>query len=292
MDPQNLLTALDVRVTHHHLAVKPAGTHQGGVQDVGAVGSGNHDDALVGAKAVHLHQQLVQGLLTLVVSAAQASASLAAHGVDLVDEDNAGVVLLGLVVVLLGLVEQIPHTGGAHAHEHLHKVGAGDGEEGHPGLAGHSPGQQCFTSAGRAHQQHALGNAGAQGVVLVGVFKELHNLPELLLFLVGAGHVREGGLALLVAHLLDFGLAKVHLLVAAHAGAQAPHHDDPEDNQPREQNQRRQQADKPACLHRADDVLLHAGVGVFLVVLADGIPHIHVEQVHAGQHVAHRLAVL
>ena len=133
---------------------------------------------------VHLHQQLVQGLLTLVVSAAQASASLAAHGVDLVNEDNAG-------VVLLGLVEQIPHTGGAHAYEHLHKVGAGDGEEGHPGLAGHSPGQQRFTSAGRAHQQHALGNAGAQGIVLVGVFEELHNLPEFFLFLVGAGHVRR-----------------------------------------------------------------------------------------------------
>ena len=46
--------------------VKTAGTHQGGVQDIGTVGGGDHDDALVGAEAVHFHQQLVQGLLSLV----------------------------------------------------------------------------------------------------------------------------------------------------------------------------------------------------------------------------------
>ena len=124
-------------IAHHHLAVKPAGTHQSRVQDVRAVGGGNHNDALVGTKAVHLHQQLVQGLLPLVVPAAQAGASLAAHGVDLINEDDAG-------GFFLGFVEQVPHTGGAHAHKHLHKVRAGDGEEGHPGFTGHGPGQQSL----------------------------------------------------------------------------------------------------------------------------------------------------
>ena len=112
--------------------------------------------------------------------AAQAGASLAAHGVDFVNEDDAG-------VVFLGFVEQVPHTGGAHAHKHLHKVRAGDGEEGHPGLSGHGPGQQGFTGTGRAHQQHAFGDSGAQGVVLRGVLQKLHNLPQLFLLLIGAG---------------------------------------------------------------------------------------------------------
>ncbi len=41
-----------------HLAVESAGTEQSGVQDVGAVGGGNHNHASVALKAIHLSQQL------------------------------------------------------------------------------------------------------------------------------------------------------------------------------------------------------------------------------------------
>ena len=111
---------VDVGVGHHHLAVEAARTQQGRVEHVGAVGGGDQDDALVGLEAVHLHQQLVQRLLALVVAAAQARAAMAADGVDLVDEDDAG-------GVLLGLLEHVAHAAGADADEHLHEVRAGDG---------------------------------------------------------------------------------------------------------------------------------------------------------------------
>ena len=68
---------------------------------------------------VHLDQQLVQRLLALVVAAAEARAALATDRVDLVDEDDAG-------AVLLGLLEQVTHPGGADADEHLDEVGTGD----------------------------------------------------------------------------------------------------------------------------------------------------------------------
>jgi hypothetical protein len=41
-----------------------------------------------------------------------------------------------------GLSKQVPHARGAHADEHLHEVGAADGEEGHPRLARRGLGQQ------------------------------------------------------------------------------------------------------------------------------------------------------
>ena len=47
-------------------------------------------------EAVHLDEDLVERLLALVVAAAEARAALAADGVDLVDEQDAGRVLLGL----------------------------------------------------------------------------------------------------------------------------------------------------------------------------------------------------
>jgi hypothetical protein len=52
----------------------PAWAQQRLVQDVGAVGAGEHDNALGGREAVHLHQQLVQRVLALVVAAREAAA--------------------------------------------------------------------------------------------------------------------------------------------------------------------------------------------------------------------------
>jgi hypothetical protein len=85
----------------------------------GPVGGRHHDDAEVGLEAVHLDQHLVQRLLALVVAAAQAGTAVAADGVDLVDEDDAG-------RALLGLLEHVAHAGRAHADEHLDEVGARD----------------------------------------------------------------------------------------------------------------------------------------------------------------------
>ena len=59
-----------IRQRHVHLAVETAGAQERGVEHIGAVGGGDHDDAFVALKAVHLHQQLVQRLFALVVAAA------------------------------------------------------------------------------------------------------------------------------------------------------------------------------------------------------------------------------
>ena len=60
--------------------------------------------------------------------AAKAGAAMAADGVDFVDKDDAG-------RVLLGLFEHVAHAGGADADEHLDEVRARNGEERHVGLA-------------------------------------------------------------------------------------------------------------------------------------------------------------
>ena len=107
---------------------------------------------------------------------------MTAHGVDLIDENNAG-------RALFGLFKQIADTGSTHADEHLSKVGAGDGEERHTGLARDGFGQQGLTGSRRAHEQNSLGNTGAQRIELAGVLQELDDLLQFLLFLIGAGHI-------------------------------------------------------------------------------------------------------
>ena len=182
MDFKYLLAALDVGVVDHYLPVEAAGTQKRRVEDVAAVGGSQHDNAGIGGKAVHLHQKLVERLLPFVVSTAQARAPLAADGVDLVYEYHAG-------GGLLGLVEQVAHTAGAHAHVHFHELGAADGVEGHARFARHRLCQQRLAGAGRAYEQHALGYLRAQLGVLVGSLKEVHDLLKFLLLLLGARHV-------------------------------------------------------------------------------------------------------
>ena len=76
---------------------KRPGRSSAGIEHVGPVGRGDQDDAFIGLEAVHLDQQLIEGLLALVVAAAEAGAAMTADRVDLVDEDDAGRVLLALL---------------------------------------------------------------------------------------------------------------------------------------------------------------------------------------------------
>jgi hypothetical protein len=186
----------------------------------------DQDDALVALEAVHLDQQLIQGLLALIVAAAHASAAVAADGVDLVDEDDAG-------RVLLALHEQVAHARGADADEHLDEVGAGDGEERHAGLPRHRAGEQCLARPGRPHQQNALGNAPAEPRELLRLAKELDDLLELDLRLLDAGDVIEGDPLLVLGEQARARLAEAHRLAAARL-----HLADEEDPQPDDEQQR------------------------------------------------------
>ena len=145
MHAQDLLAALYVRTVDRDLTVKTTGAQQCRIQDVRTVGRSDQDDRLALLKTVHLDQQLVERLLALVVTAAQASSALTSHGIDLIDEDNRR--SLGL-----GLLKEVTHTAGADAHEHLDKVRARDAKERHACLAGNGLSQQRLTGTRRTNQ--------------------------------------------------------------------------------------------------------------------------------------------
>ena len=151
MDLQDSLASLEVGQLHRHAAVEAARARERGVEGFGAVRGGENDDAVVALKAVHFGEQLVQGLLAFVVAAVLAAAALLADGVDLVDEDDAG----GL---FLGLLEEVTHLACTHADEHFDKFRARHREERHIRLAGDRLGEHRFTGSRRADEQNALGH--------------------------------------------------------------------------------------------------------------------------------------
>src|SRR5262249_6296621 len=179
---QDLLATLDVGARDDHLTIEAPRTQKRRVERVGAVGGRDEDDALVRLEAVHLHQELVQRLLALIVAAAETGAAVSADRIDLVHEDDAR-------RVLLALLEQIAHARGPDTDEHLDEIGSGNREERNVRLAGDRLGEQRLAGAGRTDEQHALGNLAAELLELLRILEEVDDLAQLFLRLVDTGHV-------------------------------------------------------------------------------------------------------
>ena len=175
------------------------------------------------------------------MTAADTCAALAAHGINLVDEDDAG-------SILLGLLEKVAHAGGTHAHEHLYEIRAADGEKGHPCLTGHRAGQQGLACARRAKEQHALGNPCSQIGKLLLVLEELHHFLQFLLGLVSPGHILEGDLDLVGPAHAGTALAEGHDPAAASLGLL--HDEEPDANEKQNRQDRREHSGPPGRLRR------------------------------------------
>ena len=246
---QDLLATLEVGAVHDHLTVEAPGPDQCGVEHVGAVRGGHDDDALAGVEPVHLDQQLVQGLLALVVRAqagATGAGAALADRVDLVQEHQGR-------RLLLRLLEQLAHARGAQAHEHLDELRAAHEEERHVRLTGDGAREQRLATPGRPEQQHALGDASAQPLVLLRVGQELDDLAELFLGLVDARDVGERGLELLAVVDLDLVLAHVQRArgARAHPPEHEPVHGEHDQQERQEVEDHRQQ--HAGLLERVDD---------------------------------------
>ncbi len=170
---------------------------------------------------------------------------MAPDGVDLVHEDDAG-------AVLLGLLEEVAHARGADADEHLDEVRPGDREERHACLAGDGTGEQRLTRARRSVEQDAGRDPCAERLELLRVLEELLDLVELLDGLVHPGDVAEGDLRRVGRHALGTRLAEGHDFRAA--TLHLIHQEDPEAQEEHERQDEREQAEQRVALFRFDVV--------------------------------------
>ena len=187
---EDLLATTNVRQANHDLTVKTTRTQQRRVKHVRTVGGGNHNDAVVHLKAIHLNQQLVKGLLALIMTAAHTVTTVTADSIDFIDKDDAR-------GVFLGLFKHVTNTACTDAHEHFHKVGTGNREERHLGFTRNRLGDQGFTGTWRANHQHAAWNATTQALELARITQELNQLAHFFLGFVTARYVSQGRLDLI-----------------------------------------------------------------------------------------------
>ena len=130
-------------------------------------------------------------------------------------------------------------------------------KKGTPGLAGDGAGEQRLAGAGRAVEQDALGDAGAERLEFLRVLEELLDLVQLLHRLVDPGDVAEGDFRRVDRHPLRFRFAEVHHPRAA--ALHLVHQEDPEaeeEDEGQDVGEQREQARAAGAVDRRLDVVL------------------------------------
>ena len=182
MDLEDALAAAHVGRRDEDLAIEATRAQQRRVELVEQVGGGDDHHVLARGEAVHLDQQLVERLVAL---AADVHAAVAAHGVELVDEDDGR-------GVLARDPEQPPDSGRAKPGEHLHERRGRLRVEPGARFVRHRLGQQRLSGPRRAVEEDPLGHLRPQRPKPLGVAEVLDHLAQLLLGLIGPGDVRPG----------------------------------------------------------------------------------------------------
>ena len=90
MNLENFLAPVFIGRRHGDVPVKSSRTQKGRVENVGAVGRRNQNDAFLAFKSIEFDQDLIQGLLALIVPSADSRESRAAERVQFIDHNNGG----------------------------------------------------------------------------------------------------------------------------------------------------------------------------------------------------------
>ena len=116
MHAKNLFALIKIGKVDMNLTIETTRTQQCLVKNVNTVGSRKNDNATICSKAIHLSQQLVERILTFIVTTHCGILSTStSHSINLIDKDDTW-------SLLLGLTEKIAHTRSTNADKHLHKI--------------------------------------------------------------------------------------------------------------------------------------------------------------------------
>lgn len=143
MNAENLLASLDVRSSDATFRSNLPGRRIAGSRISTRFVAAMTMMPSLTPETIHLNQELVERLLSLVVTAAHAGTTLSGNRIDLIDKDNTR-------GIFLGFLKQIADTGCADTDEHFNKIRTGNREERNACLTRHRFGKQCFTGSWRS----------------------------------------------------------------------------------------------------------------------------------------------
>src|SRR3989339_250781 len=111
--------------------------------------SSNKYNTLIRFKAIHLYKELVQGLLTLIMTAAKACTAQSPDCINLINENYTR-------RLFLTLIKQVPYTRCPDTYKHFNKIRTAYTEKRDISLTCYCLGKEGLTCTRRAHNQYTL----------------------------------------------------------------------------------------------------------------------------------------
>jgi predicted flap endonuclease-1-like 5' DNA nuclease len=198
MDTQDAGATLKIWKSDIDLTIETSRTQQGLIQNVNTIGSSNGNDSWVTVETVHLDQNLVHGLFSLVVTAGVSSTTLATYRIDLINKDDAR-------GVLLSLSENVTYTRCTNTNKHLNEFRTRNTDERNSGFASDGLGKKSFTGTGRTVQNNSTGDLTSIRGVGLWLLQKVNNFGQFQFGSVASGNIIKSDSR--VRHHLDFSLA-------------------------------------------------------------------------------------
>ena len=215
------LALVQARKIYVDFSVETACAEQGTVEHIHTVGSSQDNHTTVGAETIHLGEQGVKRVLSLIISAhGWVLAAGTTHGVDLIDEDDAR-------RFLLCLAEEVANTRCTYADKHFNEVGTAHREERNASFSSHRLRQKSLTGSWRTYEQGALRNLTTQVGVFLRILQKIHYFLYFLLGTFLSGNVLEGnadGISLLIHLRLALSYVEDATAHVAHSVAHSARH--------------------------------------------------------------------
>ncbi|TWC55736.1 hypothetical protein FBY04_109157 [Pseudomonas sp. SJZ080] len=203
MNLEDRLPAPAVRAVDQHLPIDSSRPQQCRIENFRPIGRGQQHYAFARIETVQLREQLIEGLLLLVIATEGADAAHLAQRIELIDKDDAG-------RSLARLLKQIVDPRGTDADEHFHELRPRDREKRHAGFTGDSLGHKRLARAGRADQQRPLGNVRAEAGVAGLVLQKGNDFHQFKLRFIDSGNIGEGDAGIPFDKHLGPGFADTH----------------------------------------------------------------------------------
>jgi hypothetical protein len=135
-------------------------------------------------KTVHLHKKLVQRLFPFVMAASQTRSSMSSHGIDFIDENDAG-------SIPFALEKEVSDSRGSDADKHLHEIRAANRKERNICLSGNGSGQEGFPCSRSPNEKNPLRNPSTEFRKPLGISEKRNNLLQLAFGLINPSHARR-----------------------------------------------------------------------------------------------------
>mmetsp|Transcript_5693 Transcript_5693/g.8374 ORF Transcript_5693/g.8374 Transcript_5693/m.8374 type:complete len:286 (+) Transcript_5693:880-1737(+) len=181
---QDSSTALEIGKIDCDLTIESSRAEKCVIKNVKPVRGSNGDNTRIAIETIHFDQNLIQCLLTLIVTSSESCSALTSNGIDFINEDDTR-------GVLLGLVKHITHTRSSNSNEHLHEFGTRNGDEWHTGLSSNSLGEEGLTGTRGSVKDNTTRNAASILSVSLRLLQEVNYLSELELGSVTSSNLVE-----------------------------------------------------------------------------------------------------